>query len=231
MSGRRLLRIRNPLPVHRVGTYAAGGAFAAGEYLSFIGNGGAFIVSSAGMNATQGFFAFCTRMAWNDASEPLAGADYPYCMQWGSGYPVGMDLAYENTTNRFIILRNGSAGGYQSGSMTMVIDDIHTVIYRWTATTYGISVNGGAFNDTADTSTTAVGDATFKIGADQNDAREWGNYYRSALWGAGVLSNADASWINSLLRANHPAPQSQLPAAALVKGFWNCDGASYRGAA
>ena len=214
------------LPAYRAGALVAGGVFAIDEYLPVAGTGGGMDVTSAGMSATQGWFAIALRMNWDGTSEPIGGADYPYVMQWGPGFPNGFDLAYEESTNRWILIRNG-AGGY-AAAQTMAVGRLTTVIFKWTAAIIGLSVDGAAFATGADTSTTAVTESVFSIGCDQADARQISSYIRGCLWGNGTVSDEQANLVRWLLESRHPHPAAVIPAEMGLRGWWDCRSAAYR---
>ena len=88
------------------------------------------------------------------------------------------------------------------------------MIYAWTATDVRISVDGGAFVGTGNT--TIPGQATLYIGSDQvqgnGNNRQGDSDYLWVAGGSGTLTNADAATIHAFGDTDHP--QGDFPGGA-----------------
>ncbi|MDQ2940628.1 MAG: hypothetical protein M3R05_00405 [Chloroflexota bacterium] len=110
--------------------------------------------------------------------------------------------------------RSGSGTTAASAAQTFASGTVKTVIFAWTATEVRVSVDGGTFTSTANT--TIPGQATLYVGSDQvqgnGSNRQADSDYLWVAGGSGTLSNADAATIHGFGDTDHG--QGDFPGSA-----------------
>jgi hypothetical protein len=172
-------------------------------------------VSIAGtpVGPTQGWVAVRIRFGW-DSTAPFSPD--PGIVDMSVSNDDALFCYWDVATHTFHLERHlGGAGTTAaSAAQTFSTGAIRTVIYAWTATDLRISVDGGAFVTTANT--TIPGQATLYIGSDQvqgnGSNRQGDSDYLWVAGGTGTLSNADAAAIHGFGNTDHP--QGDFPGQA-----------------
>jgi hypothetical protein len=117
------------------------------------------------------------------------------------------------------------AGGRPfSATQTWNGGDVFTIIVSWTATTLGVSVNGGAFVTAANTKIPNQ-PTIFDIGSENGGLNFDGDFFWLA-GGTGVLTDADAATIGLLPTADEPDLLTSFPPSAGAM-FWTAEGSGY----
>ena len=155
-------------------------------------------VSVAGtpVGPTQGWVAVRIRFGWDSNS---AFSPDPGIVDMSVSNNDSLFCYWDVATHTFHLERHtgGSGATIASAVQTFSAGTIKTVVYAWTATTVRISVDGGAFVATANT--TIPGQATLYIGSDQvqgnGSNRQGDSDYLWVAGGSGTLSDADAATI------------------------------------
>lgn len=182
--------------------------------------------STARLNTTQGWFAARFRMAWGTANEP--GSTIASVLNWGDG-TNRIICYYLNSDNSFRFQRQASGAGSASPAIVPTIGAgvVITLVGRWTATENALSVDGGNFSSTANTSIPTIANTFMDIGAapDILSGRELNSDFLWAAAGVGALDNADAAVINGY--GNRlPRQLSAIPGRCVLA--WEADDAYAR---
>lgn len=183
------------------------------------------------LDETQGWVAMRVRIPWASASAStfFPGAN-PRFWYWGddSNNRLGI-FAQAGATDRLGFHRFASgAGGVRTVPCSWAAGDIVTIIARWTATVIGLSFNGAAFTDSANTSVPTFAASVTEIGT-YIDGSQHGDI--DVLWfacGTGTLTDQDAATIHAFGNTDK-APEdfnAAAPAAATTM-TWAADTAAY----
>jgi uncharacterized repeat protein (TIGR02059 family) len=120
----------------------------------------------------------------------------------------------DTDTFHFERTRSGSGSTHQTAAQTFSGGTVKTVIFAWTSTEVGVSVDGGAFTSSANT--TVPNQATLYVGSDQvqgtGSDRQADSEYLWVAGGTGTLSNADAATIHGF--GNTDRAQGDFPGTA-----------------
>lgn len=174
------------------------------------------------ITATQGWFA-CRVKSGLPSTEGSANGDYYF--QLGDGTFNNRVGGYHDvsTGDFFTVLENAGSAEVCGTPFPFNYGDDFTVIFKWTAADYSVSVNGGAFvTNTRTTGIPSAGMTAFDIG----QARGFGHIDSSILWaacGRGTLSNTDAATINGF--GNTPPSFGSVPGT--VTAVWQAVTASF----
>ena len=183
------------------------------------------------LDETQGWVAMRVRMGWASTTDPH-GANAPVFFAFGDDTNNRIMGYYDPSTNVFAILRrNGGAGASRGYSVvSFAVGDAVTVVFRWTATAIGLSINGAAFIDAADTAIPTLAATTFDIGTAGTliSGREIDS---DVLWfacGTGTLTDTDAASLHAFGNTDK-APEDFIAAAAACActATWAADTAAY----
>jgi RHS repeat-associated protein len=156
-------------------------------------------VPAGGLTPTQGWVAVRVRPGWA-ASSPTTGA-FTTVFSWRDSSSDQITLYYRKDGAQWWAARvgGGTTRDVASATQTFAAGTAHTLIIAWDATRVALSVDGSPFS--ANTGTPAIPSwlpPRYELG-DVNDAFNWLN--GDVLWaaqGAGTLTNADATTINSV---------------------------------
>ena len=162
---------------------------------------------------TQGWVAVRIRFGW-DSTTPFSPD--PGIVDMSVSNNDALFCYWDEASHTFHLERHKSGAGTHASSaaQTFSAGTVKTVIYAWTATDVRISVDGGAFVGTANT--TIPGQATLFIGSDQvqgnGNNRQGDSDYLWVAGGSGTLTNADAATIHAFGDSDHP--QGDFPGGA-----------------
>lgn len=162
---------------------------------------------------TQGWVAVRIRFGW-DSTTPFSPD--PGIVDMSVSNDDALFCYWDEASHTFHLERHKSGAGTHASSaaQTFSAGTVKTVIYAWTATDVRISVDGGAFVGTANT--TIPGQATLFIGSDQvqgnGNNRQGDSDYLWVAGGSGTLTNADAATIQAFGDSDHP--QGDFPGGA-----------------
>lgn len=151
------------------------------------------------IDETTMWIALRLRMGFSYNNPPHSNT-YPTLFDWRDSGTAVLYFGFDPTAQQWYIQRQNSAtpGTLNSAAQTFPAGTIMTLIGAFTATTIGISVNGGAFATVGNTAIPTLSATSFKIG----DTIAGGLPIDSdVFWfacGTGTLSNADAATIAAL---------------------------------
>lgn len=157
------------------------------------------------LNATQSWVAVRCRPEWDAASDPLGNGDNPTVFEWAVDASNRLRLSFAPLNNSpasvwYADRQTGGAGaGSVSAVQTFTSGQAQLAIFRCTATQAGISVNGGAFVNQANTSIPNLSSITlFDIGTggSAQTGHEWDGEILWVTGGTGTLTDADAATLN-----------------------------------
>ncbi|MGZ8527385.1 MAG: SwmB domain-containing protein [Candidatus Limnocylindrales bacterium] len=162
---------------------------------------------------TQGWVAVRIRFGW-DSTAPFSPD--PGIVDMSVSNDDALFCYWDEASHTFHLERHKSGAGTHASSaaQTFSAGTVKTVIYAWTATDVRISVDGGAFVGTGNT--TIPGQATLYIGSDHVQGnghnRQGDSDYLWVAGGSGTLTNADAATIHAFGDSDHA--QGDFPGGA-----------------
>lgn len=182
---------------------------------------------ATGMNTTQGWFAARLKMGY--ANTQNNGGDLYWAM-WADDINNYIYAAWRNNDGGAGAWSFGrkSGGAGTEGSWladTFAANAHRTIIMRWDATTWAGSLQGAAFSALGNTNIPTIADTFFNIGSSNVPSSQLNSDFYWFAWGAGTLTDADATAINALGDTD-PALASFAPAAS-VQGVWPCNSFDY----
>ena len=176
---------------------------------------------------TQGWVAVRIRFGW-DSTAPFSPD--PGIVDMSVSNNDALFCYWDEASHTFHLERHkgGSGTTAASAAQTFSAGTVKTVIYAWTATDVRISVDGGAFVGTGNT--TIPGQATLYIGSDQvqgnGNNRQGDSDYLWVAGGSGTLTNTDAAAIHAFGDSDHP--QGDFPGSATFAWAANSPAADRR---
>ncbi len=153
----------------------------------------------------QGWVALRIRFGW-DSTAPFSPD--PGIVDMSVSNDDALFCYFDEASHTFHLERHKNATGTHasSGVQAFIAGTAKTVIFAWTATDVRISVDGGPFVGTGNT--TIPGQATLYIGSDQvqgnGSNRQADSDYLWVAGGSGTLSDTDAATIHAFGDADHP---------------------------
>jgi uncharacterized repeat protein (TIGR02059 family) len=162
---------------------------------------------------TQGWVAVRIRLGWDSTT---AFSPDPGIVDMSVSNNDALFCYWDVGSHTFHLERHKGGTGTTAASAVQSFSagTIKTVIYAWTATDVRVSVDGGAFVGTGNT--TIPGQATLFIGSDQvqgnGSNRQGDSDYLWVAGGSGTLTNTDAATIHAFGDSDHA--QGDFPGAA-----------------
>jgi len=146
---------------------------------------------------TQGWWAAWVRWGFPSTAEPGTGA--PRLLDWADDGSNLLLLYYEESSNKISQGRGGgSFGAAQTAAQTFAVGDIVFATGDWSATTLGVSVNGGSRTTLGQSSIPALTSSTLDVGRANASAANWiDSNALCVITGKGALSNADVATMHS----------------------------------
>ncbi len=176
--------------------------------------------STALLDETQGWVAFRIRYGYTSIALP---ATNPYLLDWRDDANNLLGLYFETSTRKWTIARKATTGNTAiSSAQTFSANDKATVVAAWTAAAIKVSVNGGAFVSTADTSIPTLAATTADLGSQAATSHLDGDILWATL-GTGTLTDDDALTIYGLSDADSP-----LAFPGTLVNFWTADDANWQ---
>lgn len=165
---------------------------------------------ASALDETQGWVATRIRMGFSTV------VGNPRAFEWSDGGFGGTWLAGFYDSASWKPGRHTAAGGIGTGiSDSFSSGDLRTVIFKWTATQIGVSVQGSAFTLTANTDIPVIAASSFDILRDGSAVEFLDS---DAMWfaaGSGTLTDADANLIS---RFNNDPIMADFPGSPTW--FW-----------
>lgn len=154
------------------------------------------------LNETQGWAAARVKMAWASTGALPGGSLTPAMFFWGDGSFASRILSYWGTANSATAARQDAVPSGPTVSQTGVwaLNDLVTLIAKWTVGDIGISLNGQNFTLSSPVNTIkpALVSPIVDIGNFNNQVNR--TCVSPMLWfacGTGVLTNADVSLLST----------------------------------
>jgi hypothetical protein len=169
------------------------------------------------INPRQGWFAARVRPGWN-------AADYSAARLFITGDVSNFNYLYMMQNGGNLYLGRKGPVGVEVGvnqAWVPVKDTIYTVAGCWTPTQLMVSLNGAAFTTVPHTDFPSAGAMTYADIGSQSAAAVFNGDFLWAMFGAGVISQADVSAL--VARGNTDPYFSDVSAAAQVGGIFYFD--------
>lgn len=154
-------------------------------------------------NATQGWAAFLFRMGWGNAAE--TGAGFPAFLSYYVDANNRLELYYRESTNSFATERRiTSTSATEEVAQTLAAGDIAMYIGAWTPAVVRGSVNGAAFEETADARSPSLAATSLDIGSSSasSGSLQFDSDILFMAFGKGTLTDANAAALNNIARNN-----------------------------
>ena len=177
---------------------------------------------SSNLNATQGWVAIRARMGWVSTTPPTSNTRI---FSWTDGTNNNRYIIYWNDSlNQWYVTRTaGGASASEAVSDTFNAGDFKTLIFSWTASQIGLSLNGSGFVSTPASGTVSGLSSLFDIGGNGTTPID-----SDVLWfasGTGTLTNTDASNIYNF--GNTDPNLTSFAGAANPTMAWAANTATY----
>ena len=165
------------------------------------------------LDETQGWVAMRVRYPWGTSNEPGQNADYLFA--WRDDVNNRIIVFYNESDNKVKALRvaAGTGATHAPAQTAPSAGYADTIIFKWAATTTGLSLAGSAFNSAADANVPTLSATTFDIGSQLGLAGSVADI--DFFWfacGTGTLSDADAAAIHA--NGNSDPSPGLFPSAA-----------------
>lgn len=169
------------------------------------------------LDETQGWVAFRIRYPWAHTSEPY---QFPNLFNWADDGNNNLVLYYELSGNLLYGDRNlAGAGNSRTAAASWSAGDSKTIVFAWTATALLLSVDGGAFASTANSSIPTLSSGTAYLLRDRLSAALQPD--ADLFWfacGLGTLTDTDAANIHAWGNSD-PSP-GLFPTTADLTLIW-----------
>ncbi len=185
-----------------------------------------------GMSTTTGWWA--ARLVMGYANTQNNGGDL-YWAAWADdiGGSNRIYAAWRNNdggAGNWSFGRQAVGSGTEGGWLpdTFAAGAHRTIIMSWTATQWAGSLNGAGFSALGNTAIPTITGSNFNIGSYDPSGSQINSDYYWFAWGAGTISDADASALNAL--GDTPPTLATFSGGNSVQGVWACTSFVYASA-
>lgn len=171
-----------------------------------------------GLDETQSWIAFRVRMGWASGTSGVPIA-LPKLLSWRDDATHRIELYYATSTSVWSLVRaNPTNGTVHTAADTFSVNDEVTVIAAWTGAALTLSIDGAAFNSSADAFVPVIAQTTPYIGCEAGPAGHFDSPILFIATGKDPLSGGNAAAINNIARNNRiDSRPSDLPGGCTMK--------------